>query len=161
VSLWFAFTWKFLPDSRFPGNSEIKLAGIKTTSTAARTIEIRIEAISLANCGNILAFSTGRGYFIANERNCSIAIYARKRKACVMVSLFNERYVVDERGNPTAVILPIKDYRKMLSILEELEAYKESKILSESREFKKIVEKGLENIETGKFKPWREVWDEI
>jgi len=27
----------------------------------------------------------------------------------------NEQYIVDEKGNTTAVILPIKDYKKILS----------------------------------------------
>ena len=32
-----------------------------------------------------------------------------------------ERYVVDEKGNTTGVILDIEDYRKILEELEELE----------------------------------------
>ena len=31
-----------------------------------------------------------------------------------MAPTVNERYIVDEKGNPTAVILPIKDYKKIL-----------------------------------------------
>lgn len=41
-----------------------------------------------------------------------------------------KRYIVDEKGEPTAVILDIKDYRKLLEDLEELEsirAYDEAK----------------------------------
>jgi len=70
-----------------------------------------------------------------------------------------EQYVIDEEGNATAVILPIESYRKILAILETLEDHKETKILSQSVEFKKLVEKGLEDVKSGRIKPWREVWD--
>jgi PHD/YefM family antitoxin component YafN of YafNO toxin-antitoxin module len=73
----------------------------------------------------------------------------------------NEQYIVDEKGNPTAVILPIKDYKKMLSILEEVEDHIESKILSQSTEFKKLVKRGLEDIKAGRTKPWKEVWNDL
>ena len=42
-----------------------------------------------------------------------------------MAPMVNEQYIVHEKGNPTAVILPIKDYKKILSILEEIEDHKE------------------------------------
>ena len=73
----------------------------------------------------------------------------------------NEHYIVDEKGNPTAVILPIKEYKKILSILEEVEDHKETRILYKSSEFKKLVKKGLEDIQAGRIKPWKEVWDEL
>ena len=78
-----------------------------------------------------------------------------------MASSVNEQYIVDEKGNPTAVILPIKEYKKMLSILEEIEGHREIKILSQSSEFKKLVKRGLEDIKAGRIKPWKEVWDEL
>ena len=78
-----------------------------------------------------------------------------------MVDSINERYVVDEKGNPTAVILPIKDYKKILKILEEIEDVSETRILSQSAEFKKLVEKGIEDIKLDRVKPWKEVWDEL
>jgi PHD/YefM family antitoxin component YafN of YafNO toxin-antitoxin module len=78
-----------------------------------------------------------------------------------MVPSNEEQYIVDEKGNPTAVILPIKEYKKMLSMLEEVEGYRESKILSKSAEFKKLVKKGLEDIKAGRTKPWKEVWDDL
>ena len=78
-----------------------------------------------------------------------------------MVASVNEQYIVDEKGNPTAVILPIKDYKKILSILEEVEDHREAKILSQSPEFKKLVKKGLEDIRAGRIKPWKEVWDDL
>ena len=67
-----------------------------------------------------------------------------------MTPSINEQYIVDEKGNPTAVILPIKEYKKMLSILDEVEDHKESRILSQSSEFKKLVKKGLKDIHNGK-----------
>ena len=73
----------------------------------------------------------------------------------------NEQLIVDEKGNPTAVILPIEDYKKILAILEEVEDHKETKILSQSAEFKKLVEKGLEDIKSDRIKPWKEVWNEL
>jgi len=73
----------------------------------------------------------------------------------------NQKYIVDEEGNPTAVILPIKDYKKMLAVLDEVEDHRETKILSQSAEFKKLVKKGLEDIRAGRITPWKEVWDDL
>jgi PHD/YefM family antitoxin component YafN of YafNO toxin-antitoxin module len=78
-----------------------------------------------------------------------------------MAPSVNEQYIVDEKGNPTAVILPIKDYKKMLSILEEVENHRETKILSQSPEFKKLVKRGLEDIKAGRTNAWKEVWDDL
>jgi len=78
-----------------------------------------------------------------------------------MGSLANEQYIVDEEGNPTAVILPIARYKKILAVLEELEDYKETKILAQSVEFKKLVTKGLNDIKLDRVKSWKEVWDEL
>ena len=79
----------------------------------------------------------------------------------IIAPLVNEQYIVDEKGNPIAVILPIKEYKKILSILEEVEDRRESKILSQSAEFKKWVKRGLEDIKAGRTKPCKEVWDEL
>ena len=78
-----------------------------------------------------------------------------------MVTPVNEQYIVDEKGNPTAVILPIKDYKKMLSLLGEVEDHRETKILSQSPELKKLVKRGLDDIRAGRIKPWKEVWDDL
>ena len=72
-----------------------------------------------------------------------------------------ERYIVDQKGNPTAVILPIGEYRKILSRMDELEDRKESSFLSQSPEFQALVMRGLEDIKKGRTTPWKEVWDEI
>ncbi len=73
----------------------------------------------------------------------------------------NEQYIVDEKGNPTAVILPIESYKKILAILNEVEDHKETKILSQSEEFKKLLKKGLDGVKLDRIKPWKEVWDEL
>ena len=73
----------------------------------------------------------------------------------------NEQYIVDEKGNPTAVILSIEDYKKLLSLLEDAEDIKENKILAESEEFKRLVKKALEDINAGRTKHWKEIWDEL
>jgi len=73
----------------------------------------------------------------------------------------NEQYIVDEKGNPTAVVLSIESYKKILAILDEVEDYRETKILSQSEEFKKLVKKGLDEVKLDRIKPWKEVWDEL
>jgi hypothetical protein len=78
-----------------------------------------------------------------------------------MGSSANEQYIVDEKGNPTAVILPIASYKKILDILDEAEDHKETKILSQSEEFKKLVKKGLDDVKLGRIKPWKEIWDDL
>ncbi|MFO7602065.1 MAG: hypothetical protein R6X27_19975 [Candidatus Desulfacyla sp.] len=78
-----------------------------------------------------------------------------------MAPSVSEQYIVDEKGNPTAVILQIKEYRKMLSIMDEVEDHRESRILSQSSEFKKLVKKGLDDIGAGRTRPWKEVWDDL
>ena len=78
-----------------------------------------------------------------------------------MAPSVNEQYIVDEKGNPTAVILPIKEYKKMLSVLEKIDDHRETKILSQSPEFKKLVKRGLDDLRAGRTKPWKEVWDEL
>jgi hypothetical protein len=78
-----------------------------------------------------------------------------------MAQLVREQYIVDGRGKPTAVILDIQKYRKILSLVQESSDRKESKLLSQSKHFKKLVQKGLREIKEGKTSPWREVWDEL
>ena len=63
-----------------------------------------------------------------------------------MTQLIREQYIVDEKGKPTAVILDIREYRKMLSLVEERLDRKESKLLSQSKHFKKLIQKGLREI---------------
>jgi hypothetical protein len=55
----------------------------------------------------------------------------------------------------------LKDYKRILATLEEVEDYKETKILSQSAEFKKLVKKGLKDVESGRIKPWKEIWNEL
>ncbi len=78
-----------------------------------------------------------------------------------MVQVLREQFIVDEKGKPTAVILNIGTYRKMLSLIQERSDRKESKLLGESKHFRKLVQKGLREIKEGKISPWKEVWDEL
>ena len=73
----------------------------------------------------------------------------------------NQQLIVDDKGNPTAVIIPIERYKKIISVLEEVDDLRETKILSQSKGFSKLVKRGLADIEKGKVKHWREIWDEI
>lgn len=74
-----------------------------------------------------------------------------------MAQLVREQYIVDEKGRPTAVILDIEKYRKMLSLVQKRLDRRESKLLSQSKHFKKLVQKGLREIKEGKTSPWRGV----
>jgi hypothetical protein len=79
----------------------------------------------------------------------------------IMPSLTSQKYIVDEKGNATAVILPINEYKKMISLLEEVEDRREARILSRSAEFRKLVKKSLEDIKAGRVKSWKEVWNDL
>ncbi len=72
-----------------------------------------------------------------------------------------EKYIVDGKGKPTAVILDIERYREMLALLQEKLDRKESRLLSQSKQFRRLVQKGLKEIKEGKAVPWKEVWDEL
>lgn len=72
-----------------------------------------------------------------------------------------EKYIVDEKGKPIAVILDIERYRKMLALVQERLDRKESKFLSQSKQFRKLVQKGLKEVKVSKADPWKEVWDEL
>ena len=78
-----------------------------------------------------------------------------------MVQAVKEKFIVDEKGKPTAVILKIETYRKMLSLIQEKSDRKESKLLGQSKYFKKLVQKELQEIKEGKVNSWKEVWDEL
>src|SRR3972149_5986081 len=54
-----------------------------------------------------------------------------------MAQVIREQYIVDQKGKPTAVILDIQKYRKMVSLVQERLDRKESKLLSQSKHFKK------------------------
>ena len=78
-----------------------------------------------------------------------------------MGQALKEKFIVDEKGEPTAVILNIETYRKMLSLIQGKRDRKETKLLSQSKHFKKLVQKGLQEIHEGKTSHWKEVWDEL
>jgi hypothetical protein len=58
-----------------------------------------------------------------------------------MVQAVKEKFIVDEKGKPTAVILNIETYRKRLALIQERLDRKESKLLSQSKHFRKLVQK--------------------
>ncbi len=78
-----------------------------------------------------------------------------------MAQSVREQYIVDEKGKPTAVILDIQKYRKILSLVQGRLDRKESKLLSQSKHCRKLVQKGMKEIKEGKTSPWKEVWDEL
>lgn len=78
-----------------------------------------------------------------------------------MVQVANEKFIIDENGKPTAVILNIETYRMMLSLIQERVDRKESKVLSQSQHFRQVVHKGLRETKEGKANPWKEVSDEF
>ena len=59
-----------------------------------------------------------------------------------MQTIFHEKFVVDKRGKRTAVILDVKEYREMVSLLEE------ARIL-------KVVQEGEKEYHEQKLKPIR------
>jgi len=69
-----------------------------------------------------------------------------------------EQYIVDQKGNPTAVIIPVKNY---LSMLEEIENYREIKHLSQSAEFVRLIRRGLDDVRQNRVRHWKEAWDEL
>jgi hypothetical protein len=79
----------------------------------------------------------------------------------MVMQFAKEQFIVDEKGNPQAVVLGIEEYRKIMSILQGKNDRKESKILSQSKVFKKLVQRGLKEVHEGKVRPWKEAWDEL
>ena len=72
-----------------------------------------------------------------------------------------KQFIINEEGNPTAVIIPIVEYKEILARLEEIRDQKEAKILSQSSEFKKLIKKSIEDIELGRTKHWKKIWNEL
>lgn len=68
------------------------------------------------------------------------------------------QYIVDKKGNPTAVIIPLQNF---LTMLDEIEDYREIKHLSKSAEFVRLIRKGLDDIKKNRVSYWKEVWDEL
>lgn len=64
----------------------------------------------------------------------------------------NYQYISDQKGNKKAVIVPIKDFKKILENLDELEAIKEyDEVKSEKLSFRPL-EEALNDIEANKAK---------
>ncbi len=69
-----------------------------------------------------------------------------------------KQYIVDKKGNPTAVIIPVEDF---LSMLEEIEDYRVIRQLSQSAEFARLIRKGLEDVRKNRVRHWKDAWDEL
>ncbi|WP_045212425.1 hypothetical protein [Desulfonatronovibrio magnus] len=78
-----------------------------------------------------------------------------------MNTSIGEKYVVDENGKATAVILPIESFKKILKILHNADDQSEDHDFYQSHEFKRLVKKGTEDINMGKASPWKDVWNEL
>lgn len=59
-----------------------------------------------------------------------------------------ERFVVDEQGNKTEVVLPIEDYEKILEELEELESIRAYDAAKASEDEAVPAEQAFSEIET-------------
>ncbi|MFH1246082.1 MAG: hypothetical protein V1662_06330 [Candidatus Omnitrophota bacterium] len=57
-----------------------------------------------------------------------------------MQTIFHEKFVIDEKGKRTAVLIDAKDYAKMLRLLEEAQVLK-------------IIREGEKEYQQGKLKP--------
>jgi len=84
-----------------------------------------------------------------------------KKENSGMTDAIAEQYIVNEKGMPTAVILPIEHYKKILSMLKKTANHSETDILAESPQFAELVRKSMEDIRLNKVAPWKEVWDEL
>ena len=63
------------------------------------------------------------------------------------MTLINENFVTDAKGKKIAVLLPIKDYKKIMEELEELEDIKAyDKAMSRKQEFIPL-EKAIKEVE--------------
>ena len=56
-----------------------------------------------------------------------------------MQTTFHEKFIVDKKGNRTAVVIDAQEYKRMLRLIEEAEVIK-------------IVQKGEEEFKKGKLK---------
>ena len=63
-----------------------------------------------------------------------------------MISL-NKKYVINEKGKKVSVLLDIKDYRKLLEALEELESIKAYDKAKSSRDKSIPFEQAVKEIE--------------
>ncbi len=63
------------------------------------------------------------------------------------MSDFNEQYIVDNKGNRTAVILDIKEFQKILEELEELESIRVYDAAKKSKDEAIPFEQAVQEIE--------------
>ena len=63
---------------------------------------------------------------------------------------FQEKYVVDEKGNRVEVVLDIRDYQKLLEDLEELESIRAYETAKASGDQAIPFEEAIDEIERGR-----------
>lgn len=66
------------------------------------------------------------------------------------MTVSNERYIVDEKGDRTGVILGVDDYRRILTDLEELESIRAYDAAKASADEAIPFEQAIEEIEDGR-----------
>ncbi len=64
------------------------------------------------------------------------------------MTMFKERYVVDEKGERISVLLDLEDYRKLLEELEELESVRTYDAAKASRDEIILFEEAVAEIES-------------
>ncbi len=67
-----------------------------------------------------------------------------------MVTRFSGKYVVDEKGKAVSILLDVKDYRRMLAELEELEAIRAYDAAKAAGEETVSFEQAVEEIENSR-----------
>lgn len=68
-----------------------------------------------------------------------------------------------EGDEPKAVIITVERFKALTTLLESLspDADKEAQILAQSPTFKRLVERGVQEIKEGKLESWRDTFDAI
>jgi len=66
----------------------------------------------------------------------------------------NEKYITDENGKRTAVIIDIEDYNKIKNMLEKYEEY-------DTLNVNEDIAKALKEVERGQVKPIKELFGDI
>jgi hypothetical protein len=66
------------------------------------------------------------------------------------MSLSNQQYITDDKGNRTSVILPIDDYKKILEDLEELESVRAFDEAKASEDEAIPLDQAINEIEAGR-----------
>jgi hypothetical protein len=69
------------------------------------------------------------------------------KKETIMVTKFNGKYVVNDKGKAVSVLLDIKTYRKLIAEIEELEAIRAYDVAKSSCDTAIPFEQAVQEIE--------------